>query len=68
MPRPVLPDPVMPTITPWVHNDAGSRVTAEPFRVWSVPVCSPMRSLPETDPAGVGSDICRAWQKLSALP
>ena len=55
MPRPVLPEPVMPTMTPWVVKSALSSSTASPLRsplLGSSP--SPMKSLPFVVPCRPG--------------
>ena len=42
-PRPVLPDPVMPTITPWVVKSLAASTTAFPSRECvAASICSPM--------------------------
>ena len=45
-PRPVLPDPVMPTITPWVVRSAAFTSTASPVRAWAPSTPSPRYSRP----------------------
>ena len=45
-PSPVLPEPVMPTITPWVVRSAALTSTASPVRAWSASTASPRKSWP----------------------
>ena len=42
-----MPDPVIPTITPWVVKSLAASITAVPWRSWlAASICSPMYSWP----------------------